>query len=236
METTTLKDELDLRCMDPRLNALLDSRNTGDVRRMRLSNGGCNVRSLERSIKAALASGRIAAVNFYGHEDCAAMKFTRSVLEGGLEAQPSKTLQESLVNQFKKPGTDVDHLDVENHRVQLDTIRRYIKGTGVALNDRYVDFAALPLKSHAHSVVAMIEPFYGRYADVAKRLGVELGGMYVLQALDVRDLLPDIELAKTLVSKDITLLRLGEDTDSYTMSADLIARGVPEVNVTVTPL
>jgi hypothetical protein len=126
------------------------------------------------------------------------------------------------VNQFKGHGIDLNNIDRENNRIQMERLKELVRGRNIDVENGYVRLAELPPKSHEHSAVMIIEPFYGRYADIAKRLNVDLGGMYVLQALDARDLLPDMDILKMLGFGKITLIELGNNNRLYEGAASLV--------------
>lgn len=206
-------------------------------------NTGAYLFDLERSLETVLASGKTKSIILMQHEDCAANKAVKSALENK-EPEPGNKWT-STINRFrnwfknKHISVDAADIDTENCDMQLKYTTELVKGSKITVESRYVTKSELTPKLHEGiSAVMIIEPFYGYYADIASKLGVELGGMYVLQALNVKDLLPSIQLVKKLLIdsneiKDIKLVGLGNDMEMYGQVAKFVKDAVPGVEVTI---
>jgi hypothetical protein len=243
------KKTLVIGCMDRRYNFVkeVDNENCVVIR-----NAGADIVNAEQSIIAALQQNpEITEIIFLPHQDCAAMKYVDGVASDGTE---QNGLLAPLVGEFQdKEWEDIEELyriNSDDGFARLrDIVGRATEGTGrhIEVKRRYVGKRELDEQSEeaeGHSAVVIVEPFDGTNEDIAKRLGVEEGGMYVVQLLNADDVKQNAallyELREKLHLEKVTLLEIGTDKKEYKKLADIakkeFAADFPEIDFVQVPL
>lgn len=224
-------------CMDPRLNERLNEwSGRDDV--LILRNAGANVNGLKRSLQSVIDSGiKIKTIISMQHNDCAANKFTKSVINKE-RPEPSETLMDSLVAQFT--DDNLENMDGINHDKQIGNLHGLFDNLHVPVKDGYA-IVQIPTPEHSavqkasahkhkahetsstapqehkeHNVVVLVGRCNVSYEHIAETLHKELKSIYIIQALYTKDVYPDIELAKTLFDlKSIIIPKFGTDNELH---------------------
>lgn len=182
--------------MDRRLNDELD-KEAGDGT-VFLRNAGANIAGAADSIKMYVEEGGVGSIVIRTHTDCGAMKFVKAALEKQLE--PSTENYSRLVRQFE--GLDTKNLDEINTDVQLSAMRDLAIGSDldVSVDASSIDLSKLQLHEDGHHVLSVILGSQKvRYADVSAQMGVGPNDSYFLQALSFNELLPDLDIAVSVL-------------------------------------
>jgi hypothetical protein len=235
-------------CMDWRYNGIIDG--LADGTSVVLRNGGANAEGLESSIRKALELyPDITEIHIMPHEDCAAMKFVRNVLDGNEEAGE---LLQPLVDEFAGCGTEDifeynrDYQPEALIRIVEEAIngrktgiggRTYVVGSDgrrIEIKTDYISLGEMPTaKGHEHNACIIVDPFFKKTEDMAKAIGVNAEGMYVAQVLDPDNVIADVDLIlKRVHPEKITLLKTGAmKEEEYERVLDLMRETFKELDV-----
>ncbi len=193
-------------CMDRRLNLHLDLHCGPDD--VILRNAGANVKGLDHTIRSLLASG-YEHFDILTHTDCAAMRYVREVLAG--TAIPVSETFARLAKQFE--GEDPQKLDERNCEVQrkaLEQIMRDSDARGARASCMSIDLnaigAAMAPQPHTFlSVLTLLR--HESYAGIQEHMSAGGASSYFLQAGGIDELMPDINLAVSVLGiRDVRLV------------------------------
>lgn len=190
-------NKLIVSCMDRRLNNELDREADDDT--VFLRNAGANIAGMVDSIKRYVKESGIDSVTIRTHTDCGAMKFVKAAL--AKELKPSAENYSRLVRQFE--GSDVGNLDDANTDVQLSAMYNLAveDDLDVGVDGSMIDLSKLQLNADGRHVLSVILGKQKvRYADVSEQMGVGPNDSYFLQAPAFDELLPDIDIAVSVLN------------------------------------
>ncbi|MGC9037474.1 MAG: carbonic anhydrase [Candidatus Micrarchaeia archaeon] len=179
--------EIVVSCMDRRLNNALDSMNNG--KQIFVRNAGGNVAGVEQTLRYLVDSSNISEIKLVAHTDCGAMGY----VFGALNGKESESLHSELVKQFKglKLASRLE-LEKNNELVQKSKLESMFAGKGIGISSMLIESKPSEPKRH---IAAITNSSSAKYAELAKKLGVDADDCYFMQANSIEELLPDITLA-----------------------------------------
>ncbi len=183
--------EILISCMDRRLNAYLDSLNSGNT--ILLRNAGANVSGLSYTLSELLRDENIKSIKVVTHTDCGAMKTVSKVLKGELKL--SEIATNTLVKKFTDAGTkDPRELENINTQIQKSELEKISKERGIKGSVELLDISKIDMpKEQGEHKMALMNPSSLKYGQILNK--EEMFNTYVIQSKSLEEKMVDIEIA-----------------------------------------
>ncbi len=187
-------------CMDRRLHEHIDSK-FKDGETLSLSSAGPSEDSVRSVRKAVLEHPEVEAVELLTHEDCGASgvtyaaKYDYSAYAGmGM----SQSVFRRIVDRYDGMAfRDKEEITQERGRLLRDRVVRAISRVSeakVTLDHIGLGSIKMPQGEGEHSLL-LLKPSTAKSSETMDRLGLERFSAYIVQAYNLRDVMPDIEMA-----------------------------------------
>jgi hypothetical protein len=201
-------DAIELGCMDRREHGFFKF----DGKTIHVRNAGANFEAVKGTLRAIVNSNNIKEIRLLAHADCGAMKLVNSVLKEKKEFSDKvgsglmEKINEVLIDQFRGIRFDsVEELCRKNNELQAEKLRAAFPGITITRGDEPVDVQKVTDtgSGHEHHSLYILKPSTKTYAGM---IGGNQFDAYVLQAMSIEELKPDIAIALLLGQRSITLV------------------------------
>ncbi len=193
--------------MDRRLSLLMDSK-YNDGKTIFIRNAGASVYTAFNSIKQAINEEKIKSIIIAVHTDCGAMGYVHDVLSG--KAIPPASISSALVSHFQdEKFASREEIEKKiNPMLQENAISKLAMQHNIEVHTEIIETEKieLPEKEGRHALIITL-PSSAKYSELIKGLGIGIFDAYFIQAFNIEDMLPDVEMAVSVLGiKDVHLV------------------------------
>lgn len=187
-------------CMDRRLPMHIDS-NFKDNETLTLSSAGPSEDSIRSVRKAVCEHPEVEKIELLTHGDCGASGVTYTAkydYDTYAEMGMSQSVLRRIVNRYgNREFGDKEEITRERGKMLREKVTRAISRVSdakVELGHIDIGSVKVPTDGGEHSLL-LLKPSTMKSSETISRLGLERFSAYVVQSYNLRDVMPDIEMA-----------------------------------------
>lgn len=179
-------------CMDYRLNGRIEECNKGNV--IILRNAGGDAGALRYSIEDIVSQYPIKSIRVILHADCGGMGIALGIFKEHESASKQVADRFSRFKSAVLESASRKELETEkNPELQRSSLKKF-EDRGIKIE---IEIAKVPEKTHEDRMLVVGEPLTERYEDLRKRFGDSLSNAYFIHSNELKEIMPDIEVAVT---------------------------------------